>query len=643
MTAKMVTLTDAFPGTTLNTSNWTSTGTVTVDDGVLTITDVADEVEYNGIKSAAAYDLTSSQFAVNLLSTGTAESTTSAAISCSNNASTDQLTLMVLDGHLEAQTNVGGTYTVLESATYNATTMAWIRIREASGTTYFEYASTFGGTWTTLASVADPFTETSLYAFIQQGQYGGADPQTSSQWASVNPSSSSVVTVTNPGSQTFTAGTAYSLTVSATDSESLAMVYTATGLPPGLALVPSGLTLTGTGGSASLSGSGGAATVSVSFTTAELSEAFTSWAIAGTPTSTATGTYTVTLTATDTAGNVGSATFTMAPLITTSRSQYTWPFTWNSIWNMPIASTATYAATGITSTYDYSTEAYAVENNSVNPSFPVKTFSNSHDGSISVYCDPNMTGAGVWNDTCAFLRTDGDSVAQGQTLELTAGGNPSLGGAGDYTVADVSITTSTGIPGAHGGSSLSCLGGTLTKADLTGTGPIAHAMKVLFNGLMYYSSAGAGYQWPASNADGGYNVPGNVNYYGGSNTHIVEGALLALPPSINPLTRYSDPLIRRIATAMQCYGCYIVDNTASGAGNATSVVEMNYDAAPYFNGTTAFTSNLLLMYSDLQVVTNSSSSTPGGGTIGTSRYAPYAPEFTNGTGAPPTGLVVVSP
>ena len=118
------------------------------------------------------------------------------------------------------------------------------------------------------------------------------------------------------------------------------------------------------------------------------------------------------------------------PPVVAPRSQYAWPFPWNAVWNIPISTSATYAATGITSTYDYSTEAYAVENNSVSTSFPVKTFNDSIYGSKPVYCDPAMTGAGVWNDTCAFLQTDGDTVWQGQTLQLTAGGSPSIGGDG---------------------------------------------------------------------------------------------------------------------------------------------------------------------------------------------------------------------
>jgi hypothetical protein len=325
-----------------------------------------------------------------------------------------------------------------------------------------------------------------------------------------------------------------------------------------------------------------------------------------------------------------------APAPAPVRSQYEQPFTWDSPWNMPVSANAVYAATGIAVTYDYSTEGYAVENNCTDPAQPVRNLTGSHDGTIAVHCDPAMTGTGQWNYTCAFLRTDGDTVAQAQTLQLQAGGNPNIGGMGTYTVPDVSITASQGITGAHGGSSLSCLGGTLTKADLTGTGPIPHACKVLFNGLMFYSSKGSGWQWPASNADGGYNSPGDVNYYGGSNPLIVEGALLALPPSVNPQTRYADPLIRRIATALQNYGCYIVDNTASGQGNATAVIEMNWDAAPAFRGGPTFNADLLRMYEDLQVISNSTQATPGGGALGTRRLAPFAPPF---AAAPKIGTI----
>ena len=79
------------------------------------------------------------------------------------------------------------------------------------------------------------------------------------------------VTVTNPGTQTSTVGTAASLQISASDSASgQTLTYTATGLPAGLSISSSGL-------------------------------------ISGTPTTAGTGS--VTVTANDTTGASGSATF----------------------------------------------------------------------------------------------------------------------------------------------------------------------------------------------------------------------------------------------------------------------------------------------------------------------------------------------
>ena len=49
------------------------------------------------------------------------------------------------------------------------------------------------------------------------------------------------VTVTNPGSQAMTVGTAVSLQVTATDSGGAALTFSAAGLPPGLSISPSGL------------------------------------------------------------------------------------------------------------------------------------------------------------------------------------------------------------------------------------------------------------------------------------------------------------------------------------------------------------------------------------------------------------------
>jgi hypothetical protein len=331
------------------------------------------------------------------------------------------------------------------------------------------------------------------------------------------------------------------------------------------------------------------------------------------------------------------------------RSPYTWPFSWDSIWNIPIASTATYVAAGITSKGTSETDETA-DYDSTNPSFPVVSLTNARlaDGSVgaaSVYGDPNMTAGGEWNTCSAFLGTDNSTVYQGQTTELTAGGNPYYGGTSVSNYWAPVAIESQGITGCHGGSGLSGLGGTITLQDLNQSGPITHALKLALDGYLNYSDANGGYRWPATNADGGYNDPSNVNYYGGSNPNVVEGSLLALPPSISP-SSFSNPTVQKIATALQDYGAYTVDTTANGQYDNSTIIT-NYNAYTQLMddvcGTScnpdAFQSQLDGLLQDLQVVNNNTASTPGGGSIGASRCAAYAPEFTDGNDAPPNVTV----
>ena len=317
---------------------------------------------------------------------------------------------------------------------------------------------------------------------------------------------------------------------------------------------------------------------------------------------------------------------------------------------MPIASTATYTPADIKSAASYESPG-ATDYDSVNPTFPVVTLENAQlangsTGPVSVHGDPAMTAGGEWNTCSAFLGTDNTTVYQGQTTELTAGGNPRFGGVADYTWAPVNIE-GTGTTGCHGGSGLSGLGGTLTLADLTQPGPITHALKVALDGYINYSSANGGFRWPAVNADGGYNDPSSGNYYGGSNPNVLEGSLLALPTSISP-SSFSNPTVAKLAEAMQDYGAYIVDTSATGTEDWSALIT-NYNASSQLvsdlcgtscSPSNVFSSQLDTLFQDLDVITNNTPSTPGGGVVGASRCAPYAPQFTDGSDVPPPVTVV---
>jgi hypothetical protein len=183
----MVALSDTFPGTSLDDALWNSYGTVALAEGVVTITDTAYAAQYSGIKSLGTYDLTASQLAARLVSAGTQPANTRACLQVVDSAGTNSLTLMVTGGRLQAEQQVTGSYVTLASATYSAASMAWLRIRESAGITYFEY-SPDATRWIALWSGTDPITETALNAVIQHGMRSPTDRQTSSQWAMANPS-----------------------------------------------------------------------------------------------------------------------------------------------------------------------------------------------------------------------------------------------------------------------------------------------------------------------------------------------------------------------------------------------------------------------------------------------------------------------
>ena len=130
------------------------------------------------------------------------------------------------------------------------------------------YATTTGTGGTQTLNVSGSGRYVRMYGTVRATQYGYSIYEFQVYAAT---STGNTVTVTNPGSQTSTVGTAVSLQMQASDSASgQALTYAASGLPAGLSISPSGL-------------------------------------ITGTPTTA--GTSTATVTATDGTGATGSAAF----------------------------------------------------------------------------------------------------------------------------------------------------------------------------------------------------------------------------------------------------------------------------------------------------------------------------------------------
>lgn len=113
---------------------------------------------YYGIDSYEPYDLTNSYAYIQVVDVGnqTISSFEFYPIHLSIDAS-NSISFMINGNNISAKRKISDTsYTVGTATTYNSSTMAWLRIRESNGITYWEYSSSSSGTWTILASLSNP-------------------------------------------------------------------------------------------------------------------------------------------------------------------------------------------------------------------------------------------------------------------------------------------------------------------------------------------------------------------------------------------------------------------------------------------------------------------------------------------------------
>lgn len=236
------TLIEDFEWGTLNSNKWSTSissdaSKVSVSSLALVISHIATAA-YNGIIAATTYDLTASSFYVQLVDAGNQSLTSHEAILGLQLDANNQVWFTVSGGNVSAYKKVASVQTqVGSSIAYNSTTHAWLRIREASGTIYWDTSSD-GTNWTNRWSLVNPFAITSIKPYMQSGcwqtevsgssatfdnfnlqpgelqlswsdytwnkriQYG--DPQYNGQWShsnvAVNAQGEMVLSLTNSGS-----------------------------------------------------------------------------------------------------------------------------------------------------------------------------------------------------------------------------------------------------------------------------------------------------------------------------------------------------------------------------------------------------------------------------------------------------------
>lgn len=356
--------------------------------------------------------------------------------------------------------------------------------------------------------------------------------------------------------------------------------------------------------------------------------------------------------ATTTAASLGTE-LPVTPAITGGRDPLKQPFASNSIWNMPIGSGAIFRPAYIRG--DPGNNIWAKmpgvddEHIVLKPTAPLTTINYSNaawtgrnrcaatGGQLlrvpmpSNYVIPNSSS----NSSSSFLMPDGRTIVQTQPVARCVAGGPATA---LVKFAPVDLY-GPGITGAHGGSGLSAIGGTIRVGELrpgTTTGP-RHVLKlaVYAKEVLYRCTTRSDcFRWPAVNPDsyavGNYGI-NNPN----SHPALKMGALLAIPPSTNVagLGLETAPA-RQLAWTLQNYGAYVVDdtyapgfflNTEDGPDGSVAKqfrADYGFDLAQKVQFNTPWVRDIQRLAKALHVVTNNSSTSVGGG--GTPRQ-PLAP------------------
>ena len=338
----------------------------------------------------------------------------------------------------------------------------------------------------------------------------------------------------------------------------------------------------------------------------------------------------------------------------TGRNAYSWPFASNSIWNTPIGSGAQYTPANLPARPSASdplsifTPMPGVDQDIIvlRPTAPLKNIylntagfttggnrCNSSPsttttvlGTVPIPGDFIVPNANT-NNAAAFLLADARTLVQLQPITRCV--------QDDNPTAEIMFLRSedlygTGITGAHGGSFLSALGGTIRLGELRPTlAPPRHVLKIDVDTREVFPPCPARnqcYRWPALDADSNA-----VTQYGsialpGVSSAMKMGALLAIPASvnINSLGLETDAA-KKLAWTLQNYGAYIVDSTGGPAYNiaveyspdGSFLTQFQSDWGFAFNQrlnlNTAWVRDFQKLMVQLNVVTNNGPASIGGG------------------------------
>ncbi len=262
-----------------------------------------------------------------------------------------------------------------------------------------------------------------------------------------------------------------------------------------------------------------------------------------------------------------------------ARDPWLWPFSPDSIWNMPIGSGAVYVPAELQPAEHVGVDTQILLKTI--PQDPLREVLGSPSFSSRIGTEPlgfrlrvpdtwTVPDAGEDNpygltpNACyAILLPDGKQVFQGSRICRPVPGGPVY--LPDFMkYADnrehVSVTGDGMSERGQGATGMSTLGGTLRLGELVGDKPIRHAIKLnpFAARYCYYSQEMPGWRWPALRADSYASQE-----YKGTNPALVMGSLLALKPEATPeALGLKTDAGRKLFHVLQDYGAYFTEDAA---------------------------------------------------------------------------------
>jgi hypothetical protein len=337
----------------------------------------------------------------------------------------------------------------------------------------------------------------------------------------------------------------------------------------------------------------------------------------------------------------------------TSRDKYTWPFASWSIWNLPIGANAAYvpAKLGVAKEQGLAVDPDVILMDPTNPQAPIYYNSGAWTGKSRCTPDSNQVLYTAPMPTNFLVPSDGNNYATAvllpdnntfyQTQPLCKCSSSSQWTS--YVGFGLNTLDEDGIYGAHGGSGLSAIGGTIRVGEFAPGYVIRHALKVNLDGNLHYYNGTPCYRWPASTCDGYYQ-----SVYGGTIPQLKPGSLLAIPASVNISNMgFKTEAGASLGWTFQNYGGYLVDDTwywdkftveteYSPVGDVRKDFQSIYGYTIDSAGT-PFASDVAQIYAALQVVDSWDLSTylrvkgsnGGEGSGGGAPRQPWAPPLSN--------------